>query len=577
VSAEASAASAPIKFSKKKAKTVSPNVVADSIRILAFSDWRAQTISDIFRFVQSIQPVDFILYGGDDIGRFEEEERNYFSELSTYTRSKQVLAVIGNDDLYLQKRVLRAKAVHDLYDRSYVYKNFVFIGLEASTSGPAAFRHEEEDFKAHLKQQAKNLRDKRLAILSHAPPFGILDRGIRFAELDEFTHHIGSTALTHFIENNLVDLVVCGHCHSHGGMIEKVGSATIVNVSSHDSPGSKGIFAVIELTRDGTVDVEWHDTAELLERESLMRIHGIGPIYAEKLANCGVKTVTQLVECEDLAGLACASSFSEGHLRLLQLKAKSILRNEIYQIAPFEVDCGKVIFFDIETDIACKRVWLIGLQIDGQFIQFYADSWQQEKDILEEFAEILRNHPDYTLVSFSATNFDYRITFEAMHRHGMNTELLSSHPHIDICLRLRRSFIFPNQSFALKDLGSFLEYPFKYPDLNGFAVALEYHRHIEDGKPLDPKILEYNEDDVKVIPFLLSKVPSCAQKFANMLPSLRPRRANLKPTFDEQDVLKRSDSVKDYICPRCGHFHSSKLLRRLPPIQCYRCRYVFNE
>jgi len=189
-----------------------------------------------------------------------------------------------------------------------------------------------------------------------------------------------------------------------------------------------------------------------------------------------------------------------------------MLENEVYQVAPFNIDHKKAIFFDIETDIACKRVWLIGLQVNDQFTQLYADDWEKEKEILVKFTKILADNPDCTLISFSGTNFDYRITLSAMQRHGMNTDCLVSHSHIDLCILLRRCFIFPNQRFALKDLGSFLKYPFKNPDLDGLAVALAYHRHAEEGKPLGNRILEYNEDDVRVLPFLISKACAYSQE-----------------------------------------------------------------
>jgi len=88
----------------------------------------------------------------------------------------------------------------------------------------------------------------------------------------------------------------------------------------------------------------------------------------------------------------------------------------------------------------------------------------------------------------------------------MDSDVFSSYPHIDLCQALRRSFIFPNQSFALKDIGKCLKYPFKHPDLDGFFVALEYQRHVEENKPLDPKVLEYNKDDVKALAFIVGKV-----------------------------------------------------------------------
>lgn len=498
-----------VKFSRKKPKTVSSRKMISSIRVLAFSDWQVQEISDVFQFIGGIEPVDLVLYAGDDIGRFEEEGLNFFSELSKYTRSNQVLAVAGNDDLYLQKRVLRGDGIQDLYDRSFVYHNFAFIGLESVTRGPALFRHTETDFEEHLKRQIKETRGRRIVILSHTPPNGILDRGIKFADTDEDgTHHIGSTSLRRFIETENVDLVVCGHCHSQGRMVEHLERTTVVNVSSHDALGSKGNIAIIELTEDGAVGIEWHNTTEILEENSLMKIHGIGPAYAGYLVRSGVKDLTQLSKARDLARIARRSGVPLKRLRTLQLKARSFLENKTYQVAPFSPKNERAIFFDIETDIACERVWLIGLQIDGRFIQLYANDWKQEKGILRKFIDILEEHPDYGLISFSTTNFDYRVTLKAIKRHKLSAESLISRYHEDLGILIRRCFIFPCKTYALKELGSFLEYKFKYPEMDGLMVALGYQKHVEENKPLDPKILDYNEDDVKALPHMIDKLTS---------------------------------------------------------------------
>ena len=40
-----------------------------------------------------------ILYAGDDVSRFQDDERNVFSELASEARLGKVLAVLGNDDL----------------------------------------------------------------------------------------------------------------------------------------------------------------------------------------------------------------------------------------------------------------------------------------------------------------------------------------------------------------------------------------------------------------------------------------------------------------------------------------------
>ena len=482
-------------------------IMVISMRLLAFSDWRVQKIDDIFSFAQDLEdPVDFILYGGDDIGRFEEEGVNYFTELSRYAKQGMVLAVIGNDDFPEVKRVLKSKNVQDLYEEPFVFQDFAFIGLEASTSGPAIIKHTEKEVKEHLKKQHSEVRGKKLIILSHTPPYGILDLGIRFAELDEGSHHIGSTSLRNFVQQNKVNLVICGHCHSHGGLSTQFLDTTIVNVSSHDSPGAKGNFALIEIDSKGQVSIEWHDTFERLKGSSLMRLHSVGAVREEMFHDLGIKTIKDLAEVQDLSKIAKKSSFSVNFLRKLRLRAKSVSENRTYQIAPFALPDGDLIFFDIETDIACERVWLIGVLKEGRFTRFYADNWKQERKILRHFLHFLEENPDSYLVSSSGTGFDKNVIQRALNRLRMGSDIFSSYPHVDLCQALRRSFIFPNQSFALKDLGTYLKYPFKHPDLDGFFVALEYQQHVNEKRPLDPKVLEYNEDDVKVLAFIVEKV-----------------------------------------------------------------------
>jgi len=150
------------------------------------------------------QPLDFILYAGDDVARFQDGGTNYFAELSKLTKQGKVLAVIGNDDIPDVRRVLDAEGVHDLHEDPFSLGDFGFIGLEASTCGPGLTKHSEEEVAEHLEEQYLKLKGKRLIVVSHTPPFGILDRGIRFAREDEYTHHIVSAAIvTHMVDFQL--------------------------------------------------------------------------------------------------------------------------------------------------------------------------------------------------------------------------------------------------------------------------------------------------------------------------------------------------------------------------------------
>lgn len=508
-----------VKYSKKLPLNVDCSKEVERIRILAFSDWRVQNIQDIISFAKKISPIDFILYAGDDVGRFRDlSGLNYFEELATLCSANKVLAIIGNDDNYSSaKEILNSKNVLDLYSRSITYGNFAFIGLESSTSGPAIFRHTEEDFQNQLEHQYNKLIGKKIVILSHTPPYGVLDRGLRFASLDDNTqHHIGSTALREFIDNNSVDLVICGHCHSHGGLSDICMSTKIVNVSSHDNVGSLGRFAVIELDSNGEFEVSWHDTREVLGENSIQRILGVGHSYSKKLEKCGITTIEELANCNDINDFGNRSGVYSKLFSTFQLRAKAMLENKNFQIRPFDVPDEKVIFVDIETDLKCEKVWLIGLLVDGEFIQLFADTWAEEKSILKKYLEILKKYPKHLLVSYSGTNFDYRIPLEALKRHKMETSPLLSHKHLDLYHEVRNCFIFPISSYALKEIGAYLEYEFKFSELNGMMVAIKYLQHLESGKPLDEKFLKYNEDDVRVIQYIISSLKSPSTRFCKI-------------------------------------------------------------
>lgn len=479
--------------------------VPSKIRVLAFSDWRIQDINDVTLFLKQTEPVDLILYAGDDIGRFESFENNVFSELASHTSSGLVLAVLGNDDIYwYSKQVLRGQGVCDLYDQSIVFGEYAFIGLESSTSGPAVFKHSESDYQKQLETQLRKLKEKKLVIVSHTPPFGILDSGIRFSTKEEGVRNIGSTALRGFIDKHRVEAVICGHCHSNGGLSKVLNSSKVINVASHDNLGSIGRIAIITLSETG-VEVEWHDTFEVRPATSVRRVYGIGPAYEERLNKANITTVEQLSRLSDLYVVARSTGLSVRQLRMFQLKAQSMIKQETYQVAPFNIQDEKVIYLDIETDTACERVWLIGLLIHGHFTRLYADSWDQEREILENFLNILKEHEGYTLISYSGTNFDHRVPLGAIMRHGLDAEFFRIFPHIDLCTMMKSCFIFPNRSFALKNIGAYLEYPFKHGDLDGFMVAIEYLQHVNTGKALDRTVLEYNEDDVRVLPHIIDR------------------------------------------------------------------------
>jgi Icc-related predicted phosphoesterase/uncharacterized protein YprB with RNaseH-like and TPR domain len=496
-----------VKYSKKKPRIISKNK-PQHLRIMAFSDWRVQNISDIYYLLKKYGPVDLILYAGDDLLRFVEDGLNHFTEFSKLTNYALVLAVVGNDGPYPPaKGVLKNEGIHDLYDQSVIIGDYAFIGLESSTKGPALFQHKEVDFANHLKTQFKYLKNKKLIILSHTPPFNILDLGKRFKEEDIDTHHIGSTALRKFLDNNEVSLTICGHCHLQGGMSTFAGGTMVINIASHDAPGSFGNVAIIEYDT-GRRHTSIFTTEEIIPVDSPRRLRYVGPTRCEKLAKCGITSISQIANIENIGIASKQLGMTKKRLLKLRAKAKSLLFSEIYQIQPFVPFEKKPIFFDIETDVYRDKVWLIGFLIDDNFIQLFANNWEQEKEILARFIEVLKEHPDNMLVSYSTKNFDFVTIQQALERNELDVDFFKKYPHVDLGTCLSRTFIFPNQNYALKELGAFLGYDFKHADLDGLYVALNYMAYADNGEELDPRILEYNEDDVRVIPYLLEKALS---------------------------------------------------------------------
>lgn len=480
------------------------------MRILAFSDWRVQNIDDVFTFLNSLEkPVDVILYGGDDVSRFKVGNTNYLTKLASHTVSKKVLAVMGNDDPPSTRSVIQSKDVHDLHKEPFVLDEFGFIGLEGSTSRPGVLLYSESSVRSHLTRQLRQLEKMKVQkqiIVSHAPPHGVLDSGARFATKREGTRHIGSKALRSFIQKNAVELVVCGHCHLWGRHSKQFSETLVANVSSHDHEGAPGNLALIEFDSEFRPYIQWSDTRELIDPNSLERLHGIGQRRAFRFVRAGIETIPQLAKAKNLEQISQITKLPKDFVKRARLNAISVTENKILQTSEIILPQNNVIFFDIETDVPPRKIWLIGVLHDGTFTQFFAKDWKQEKSMLTDFLEFLREKQMATLVSYSGNDFDRRVVCEALRRNRLGWKFFSSIPHIDLCKSIKDSFIFPIQKYALKDLCAYLGYEFKHPGMDGLYVASEYLSHLKEKRKLDSRVFEYNKDDVSVLPYLTKKL-----------------------------------------------------------------------
>jgi len=237
-----------------------------------------------------------------------------------------------------------------------------------------------------------------------------------------------------------------------------------------------------------------------LRLASPFHLHGVGPAYTWRLAMSGVETVGEIVDHRCLDELAEGSRIPITILRKIQLKARSLVNNEVIQVEPFWMPQRKPIYLDIETVPKWDKVWLIGFMVDDEFIQLYAESYDEEERILEEFLDILQHRRDEFLVMW--TGFDTRVLKKRMTIHGLDWESMHSMEYVDLKYKVRRCFILPTRGYGLKRVGVLLGYPFKNPHLDGLTVAYNFQDHIERGNSLDRKVFEYNQDDVMALPYI---------------------------------------------------------------------------
>jgi len=171
------------------------------------------------------------------------------------------------------------------------------------------------------------------------------------------------------------------------------------------------------------------------------------------------------------------------------------------------LDFEKPMFLDIETDIGGNAVWLIGVLWGDSFRQFYAATWEKERIILTEFLNFLSQNTPSVLVTYSCTSFDKRVLAASLQRHKLDEfHRFDNIAHIDLGSELARCFALPIKERKVKHVGELFGYQFKHRSLNGLQVANEYAKHLRERRPLDPTVLEYNEDDVRVLAHIVKRL-----------------------------------------------------------------------
>lgn len=217
-----------------------------------------------------------------------------------------------------------------------------------------------------------------------------------------------------------------------------------------------------------------------------MKFHSAGIKTVEDFANAGVSKISNVLGWTEKGGLP------------FYLRGLSVHHNRVIKIKELKRISQSPIYLDIETDLFQRTVWMIGIYISktNEFIQLVADKPQDEPKIIKHCLEILSEHPNEPVISYSGSRFDERVL-----RKRFDEENLK-HNHLifdDILLDIKACLAFPIKAYTLGDLGEFYGYNFKHPNMDGQQVAMLYSQYANDLKRFRgyQKLCDYNEDDVK--------------------------------------------------------------------------------
>ncbi|TAL37471.1 MAG: hypothetical protein EPN93_05630 [Spirochaetes bacterium] len=191
------------------------------------------------RAEEPARAADVVVLAGDITkGGSADEARALLDIMQPF--AAKLLAVHGNWDSEDVRALFEERGI-SLHADARVMGDTGFFGVGGSTTTPMHTRVEyaEEEIAGFLAHgYAKLAGVRHIVLVSHTPPHRTRDRtflGIR----------AGSRAVRAFIEQNRVDLCLCGHIHEAGG-VESLGTATIAN------PGSfkKGKYIYAETGSD---------------------------------------------------------------------------------------------------------------------------------------------------------------------------------------------------------------------------------------------------------------------------------------------------------------------------------------
>jgi Icc-related predicted phosphoesterase len=169
-----------------------------------------------------------------------------------------IFEVKGNHDLFSITKLLNNPNVMNIESVIIDFGRIELVGYS-----PKIFSEDIEKLKQHIKMSVKS--KKVVIIVSHFPPYGILDYGEVNGKGNNLKQkkfsHLGDKVLANIVnEINGGLVVVCGHVSREGGKERPRGLNLVVNA------GEFGLKYGKEFNSFLTVKIEWDNKEKILHR-----------------------------------------------------------------------------------------------------------------------------------------------------------------------------------------------------------------------------------------------------------------------------------------------------------------------
>ncbi len=191
------------------------------MKILAFTDIHGSlsALRRIEKKTKSQNP-DLLVCAGD-VTIFERGIIGILRRLNKL--NKKIVMIHGNHeyDKTFVKLAKMFKNIIFIHKNYFVQDNVMFLGY-----GGGGFALVDKEFEkiaiTKFKQLIKNNQDKKVILVTHAPPYK--------TRLDKLMQgHCGNKSIRNFVERNKIDLLICGHLHENFGNEDKIGKTKVIN------------------------------------------------------------------------------------------------------------------------------------------------------------------------------------------------------------------------------------------------------------------------------------------------------------------------------------------------------------